>query len=84
MQRDETEYERDELVTILEKEMMEAAEQLEFEKAARLRDQLNDLKTRSSIRKYRRSEMEQDAAEERVPGAAGTNRKGKKTRKHRR
>jgi excinuclease ABC subunit B len=40
----EDEYDRAELLAILEKEMLEAAEALEFEKAARLRDRLAELK----------------------------------------
>ncbi|HMN96988.1 MAG TPA: excinuclease ABC subunit UvrB [Phycisphaerales bacterium] len=38
-------YERDELVRLLEQEMVEASQRLEFEKAARLRDRLNDVRT---------------------------------------
>ncbi|HOM77420.1 MAG TPA: helicase-related protein, partial [Anaerohalosphaeraceae bacterium] len=40
----ETEYDRTELLAELEKEMLAAAEALEFEKAARLRDQIQELK----------------------------------------
>ena len=39
-----SEYDRMEMVTELEKEMLEAAEALEFEKAARLRDRISELK----------------------------------------
>ena len=38
-------YGRDELLEILEREMLEAAEHLEFEKAARLRDQIAQIKS---------------------------------------
>ena len=41
---DEAQYERVELVGEIEKEMLEAAEALDFEKAAFLRDQLKELK----------------------------------------
>ena len=41
---DETEYDRTELITQLEAEMFAAAEALEFEKAAALRDQIQELK----------------------------------------
>jgi len=41
---DEDEYDRTELVARLEAEMMEAAENLEFETAARLRDRIAELK----------------------------------------
>jgi excinuclease ABC subunit B len=40
----EDELDRTELVGMLEKEMLQAAEALEFEKAARLRDRINELK----------------------------------------
>ncbi len=41
---DEGEYDRDELVTELEREMLQAAEELDFEKAAALRDHIKELK----------------------------------------
>ncbi len=41
----EQEYDRDELIAMLEKEMLEAAESLEFERAAKLRDRLKELKS---------------------------------------
>ncbi|MFH1615769.1 MAG: excinuclease ABC subunit UvrB [Planctomycetota bacterium] len=40
----EDEYDRAEMITTLEKEMLEAAETLEFERAAFLRDKINELK----------------------------------------
>ena len=40
----QTEYDKVELVGQIEKEMLEAAEQLDFERAAYLRDQLRELK----------------------------------------
>jgi excinuclease ABC subunit B len=40
----EKEYEKAELVSIIEKEMLEAAEALDFERAAFLRDQIKELK----------------------------------------
>ncbi|MCP3902493.1 MAG: excinuclease ABC subunit UvrB [Planctomycetes bacterium] len=40
----EEEFDRDELIARYEREMMEAAEALEFEKAAKLRDRLRELK----------------------------------------
>ena len=40
----DTEYDRTELMAELEKEMLAAAEALEFEKAARLRDQIQQIK----------------------------------------
>jgi len=41
---DEAEYDREELIVMLEAEMLAAAEELEFEKAARLRDRIAELK----------------------------------------
>ena len=80
----ETEYQREELVGILEYEMYEAAENLEFEKAARLRDQINQLKTTPALRKIKRSTLENDALDQsRIPGAPNTNRKGKRKGKPR-
>jgi excinuclease ABC subunit B len=40
----ELEYDRTELITKLEAQMLEAAEALEFEQAARLRDRIKELK----------------------------------------
>ncbi|MFO0837047.1 MAG: excinuclease ABC subunit UvrB [Phycisphaerae bacterium] len=51
---DEGDYDRDELVRELEAEMLQAAEQLDFEKAAALRDHIRQLK---------------QSAEEKVPAA---------------
>ncbi|MBN1437538.1 MAG: excinuclease ABC subunit UvrB [Sedimentisphaerales bacterium] len=45
LRHDEKEYAKEELIMILEKEMLEAAEALEFEKAAALRDQIEEIKT---------------------------------------
>ena len=47
---DEHEYEREELIAMLEKEMYAAAEALEFEKAAQLRDQIAELKQAPEIK----------------------------------
>jgi excinuclease ABC subunit B len=44
VQFSQTEYEKVELAAQLEKEMLEAAETLDFERAAFLRDQLRELK----------------------------------------
>ena len=45
----ETEYNRTELLAELEKEMLAAAESLEFEKAAKLRDQIQEIKNMPEI-----------------------------------
>ena len=44
IQATENELDRAELIALLEKEMLEAAEELEFERAARLRDRVQELK----------------------------------------
>ncbi|MEP0842364.1 MAG: excinuclease ABC subunit UvrB [Phycisphaerae bacterium] len=41
----EESYDREELAAMIEKEMLEAAEQLDFERAARLRDRLRELES---------------------------------------
>jgi excinuclease ABC subunit B len=47
---DEGEYDRDELVAELEKEMLQAAAELDFEKAAALRDHINKLKQSPNLK----------------------------------
>lgn len=51
-------FERDELINIIEREMFEAAEKLEFEQAAKLRDQINKLKTTPALKKIKRSQLD--------------------------
>jgi len=53
----EREFERDELISIMEKEMYEAAEHLEFEKAANLRDQVTKLSKTPAIGRVKRSQI---------------------------
>ncbi|MCF7957269.1 MAG: excinuclease ABC subunit UvrB [Phycisphaerae bacterium] len=48
--RDGKEYDREELMATLEKDMLAAAEALEFEKAAKLRDQIQELKDAPTIK----------------------------------
>jgi len=45
----EQELDRTELLAMLEREMLEAAEALEFERAARLRDRIKELKDMPSL-----------------------------------
>ncbi len=72
----EAEYEVEELTRMLEAEMLEAAEQLEFEKAAAIRDQVKKLKAQPVTKsKIKRSELDDAAA-----GAAGGER-GRSPRK---
>ena len=70
-------FERDELVRILEEEMLQAAESMEFEKAAKLRDQAKALREgaveASGDGKVRRSQVEKKVrSKKRKPGMAGT------------
>ncbi|MFN7019699.1 MAG: excinuclease ABC subunit UvrB [Phycisphaerales bacterium] len=64
----EQSFEIGELVRQLEDEMLEAAQNLEFEKAARLRDQVRRLKSQigegNGSAKLRRSELDRDGAGE--------------------
>jgi len=52
--RDGAEYDREELIGIMEKEMYEAAEALEFEKAAKLRDQIGELHDAPEVKSSRK------------------------------
>jgi excinuclease ABC subunit B len=47
----EQEYDRDELITMLEKEMLEAAEALDFEGAAKLRDRIKEIQDAPTLEK---------------------------------
>ncbi len=84
----EPEYESAELIMMLEEEMLEAAQNLDFEKAARLRDQVKKLKAGGVRQKVRRSEVEGDgggrgSGGERRAGMPGVraNKKSKKWKK---
>lgn len=51
IEADEPEFDRNELIAELEKQMLEAAERLEFEKAAALRDRVEEIKQSPDIGK---------------------------------
>jgi len=70
---DETEYDRTELVAELERAMLEAAEALEFEKAAQLRDRLAELKEMPLIENAAGKTQRQNTK----PAAGGKTKKGK-------
>ena len=80
----ETQYDALELARLMEEEMLEAAQSLEFEKAAALRDQVRVLKTKAAGGgevKVRRSELEASGGKERrAPGMPGVrpHKKGRK------
>ncbi|HRJ49366.1 MAG TPA: excinuclease ABC subunit UvrB, partial [Phycisphaerales bacterium] len=77
-------YEIDELIRLLEGEMLDAARELAFEKAAALRDQVSTLRSRrqaGSPTKVRRSELDEAGGRHaRRPGMPGVKvvRRGKK------
>jgi len=72
---DEREYDIKEMIAMLEKEMLEAAEALDFEKAARLRDRVNELKNAPQSGKVKAN----DARPKPKPGTPGTKvKRGKK------
>ncbi|MCA9290917.1 MAG: excinuclease ABC subunit UvrB [Phycisphaerales bacterium] len=68
----EQEYDRTELVTLLEKEMLEAAARLEFERAASLRDQVAQLKAAPDYGGRSKITREEVEAPKPRPGAAGS------------
>ncbi len=74
---DEGEYDRLELMAELEKKMLEAAEALEFEKAAQLRDRIAELKAMPDSGPVKASQAEPKAK----PGAPGTKVRKKKKKK---
>ena len=84
---DEPQFERAELVHLLEQEMLESAEKLDFEAAARLRDQAAKLKTihAGSSQTFRRSELDKSTPSGRAspPGSAGARPRQKKKPKRR-
>ncbi|MEM1355751.1 MAG: excinuclease ABC subunit UvrB [Planctomycetota bacterium] len=74
---DEQEYDRAELIGALEKQMLEAAQGLEFEKAASIRDTLAEVKAAPAMDKVRLSKKTSKKAK---PGTPGT-KAGKKRKK---
>jgi len=75
----EEEFEAGELARQLEEEMLAAAESLEFEKAAALRDQVQKLRRGDPTRSIRRSELDRGAeAPAAAPGAPGSRPRRKK------
>jgi excinuclease ABC subunit B len=75
---EEEEFDREELIAELEKQMYDAAESLEFEKAAKLRDKVKQIKASPRMGKVKKTEVEGD---EPAPGAPGTRPKRKRKSK---
>ena len=73
-QNAEPEYERDELLRMLEDEMFKAADELDFERAARLRDQLRELKSlpADEFASAHAEATSKSASTKQKPGAAGS------------
>ncbi|MEM9251637.1 MAG: excinuclease ABC subunit UvrB [Planctomycetota bacterium] len=74
---DEKQYDRAELIAELERQMLDAAQALEFEKAAQLRDKVKQIKAMPTFDKVTMNDAEPKAK----PGAPGTKsgkRRGKK------
>ena len=80
----EKEYDRDELIEVLEQEMLAAAEGLEFEKAAKLRDRLAEIKAMPNYGSSKKFTLDDVEAPKARPGMArsraGITSKSKKSR----
>jgi excinuclease ABC subunit B len=59
-------FDQGELIRLLEEEMLEAAKNLEFERAAQLRDKLNEIKGVPTIRSSRSWEPEVTESDQRT------------------
>jgi excinuclease ABC subunit B len=77
---DESEYDRTELITMLEQQMLEAAESLEFEKAAALRDRIKELQAAPEMSKLTVGDVAPPKPKAGTPGTHVI----KKTKKNRR
>ncbi|MEO0475408.1 MAG: helicase-related protein, partial [Planctomycetota bacterium] len=77
---DEKEYDRAELITELESAMLEAAQGLEFEKAASIRDKLAEVKAQPALEKVT---LSKDKAAEVAPGTPGEKPRRKRKKKFR-
>jgi excinuclease ABC subunit B len=75
---DEKEYDRAELLSELESAMLEAAQNLEFEKAASIRDKLAEVKAQPKMEKVK---LNKDAASESAPGTPGERPRRKRKKK---
>ncbi len=80
MTGDDKEYDRAELLAELNKTMLEAAQNLEFEKAANLRDKINEVKQAPAFDKVRMSKKAVDKPAPGTPGIKSSRRKKKPSR----
>ena len=77
---DDKEYDRAEILAELEKQMLEAAQSLEFEKAAAIRDKVKQIKAAPAMTKVKLDDKK-PAAKPGTPGVK-TRRRGKKRSNH--
>jgi excinuclease ABC subunit B len=75
----EEQYDREQLITMLEKQMLEAAEALEFEKAAALRDRLNQIRDSPEISTASLEDVEPGRPKPGTPGTRVRRKRKKKT-----
>ncbi len=76
---DGKEYDRAELLAELEKTMLEAAQNLEFEKAATIRDQIAEVKSAPALGKVKMPSKSKKAAKPGTPGTKVRKRKKKRS-----
>jgi excinuclease ABC subunit B len=78
----EKQFDQGELIHLLEEEMLEAAKNLEFERAAQLRDKINEVKGVPTIRSTRSWDPEVTESEQRTkiwrPKSAGKRKRAAK------
>ncbi|MEM1209016.1 MAG: excinuclease ABC subunit UvrB [Planctomycetota bacterium] len=74
---DEKQYDRAELIAELERQMLDAAQSLEFEKAAQLRDKVKQIKAMPTFDKVTMNDAE-PKAKPGAPGSKSGKRRGKK------
>jgi len=82
MSDDEQEIDKAELLAEMEKQMLEAAQALEFEKAASLRDRIQEIKAAPALSKVSRRAGKPTKPKPGAPGTPGS--PGKRSRKSRR
>lgn len=75
--KDDVQYDMNELITQLEKEMLEAARGLEFEKAAMLRDKVKELKDAPQIAGQTATFSHEETDPRAAPGTPGSSSKRK-------
>jgi len=79
-QQDEQQFDRDQMMAEIEKQMLEAAENLEFEKAAKLRDELNELKAAPAGGKVSARSKSSNGQKPGSPGSKNKRRKKKSSK----